>query len=115
MQVRRRASLDPENFGPRHNFRDFFRLVLETGKFILALGAIPGKIYVKDFGFLSMSSICWPSLENEAREDPDMMKNISRENDDFGVGNISLQDVPYAFRITQEALWRPRGMFQMTF
>ena len=56
-------------------------LFLETGKFIFGLGAIPGKIYVKDFGSLSMSSICWPSLENEWRVAPEMMKTISREND----------------------------------
>ena len=101
--------------GPRHDFRDFFWLVLETGKFIFGLGAIPGKIYVKEFGSLSMSSICWPSLENEAGEDRDIMKNISRENDDFRLENVSSQDVSYAFRITQGALWRPHGMFWSTF
>ena len=101
----------PKISGPRRDFWDLFWLVLETGKFIFALGAIPSKIYVKDFGRLSMSSICLPSLENEGGEDPDTMKNISRENDDFRLGNVSSQDVPYAFRITQGALWRPRELF----
>ena len=45
-----------------------------------------------------------PSLENERRVAPDMMENISRENDDFRPENISSQDVPYAFRSTQSRL-----------
>ena len=52
-----------------------------------------------------------PSLENERRVAPGMMGNISRENDDFRLGNISSEDVPYAFRITQGALWGARKMF----
>ena len=41
-----------------------------------------------------MSSICWLDLENEAGEGPDMMKNISRENDDFQVENIYSREAP---------------------
>ena len=85
-----------------------FGFVFESCKFISAPKAIPGKIYVKDFGFLRMRSICWPSLENEAGEDPDMMKNISSESDDVQFENISSQEVPYAFRCTQVAFWRPQ-------
>ena len=62
-----------------------------------------------------MGWICWPILENEDREAPDMMKIISRENDDFRFENISSQGVPHAFRITPGALWRPHEMFSMTF
>ena len=75
--------------GAKHDFSDFFGFDFETGKFIFAIWAIPGKIYVKDLFSLSMSSICWLDLENEEREDPDMIKNISRENDDFRLGNKS--------------------------
>ena len=53
------------SLGPRRNFSKIFGFDFETGKFIFALGAIPGKIYVKDLYSLNMSSICWPSLENE--------------------------------------------------
>ena len=52
-----------------------------------------------------------PSFENKTEEAPGMMRNIPRENDDFRIGNVSSQDVPYAFRITQGALWRPHEMF----
>ena len=51
------------------------------------------------------------SFENEWREAPDIMRKISRENDDFRLENISSDDVPYAFRIIQGALWRPHEMF----
>ena len=88
-----------------------FGFVFEVGKFIFFVGAMPGKIYVKDFGSLNMSSICWPSLENEAGEDPDMMKNISFENDDFRRENISCQEVPYAFRCTQRHSGGPNKIF----
>ena len=63
---------------------------------------------MKDFVFLNMSSICWPNFENEAEEDLDMMKNISPENDDFRLENISSHEVPYAFRCIQGAFWRPQ-------
>ena len=50
-------------------------------------------------------------LENEGCEVPLVMEIISRENDDFRFENVSSQDVPYAFRITQGAFWRPQEMF----
>ena len=54
-------------------------------------------------------------LENELREAPVMMEKISAENDDFRPENIFAQDVPYAFRITQGAFWKPGEVFWMTF
>ena len=109
------ASWTPKNLGPMYGKWFFISLVFEICKFIFALGENAGKLTCVNFGFLSMSSICWLSLENEATVYPDMMKNISRENDEFRLENISSQDVPYAFRITQGAFWRPQEMFQMTF
>ena len=86
------ASLAPRNLGFRFIFWDSFWFVFETGKFIFALGANAGKLTCVTCTSLSMGSICWPSLENEGREDRGMMKNISRENIDFGVEIILSYD-----------------------
>ena len=94
---------------------DFLGFDHETGKFIFALKANAGKLTCVIFNSLIMRSICWPSLENEAGEDHDMMKNISRENDDFRLENIYSREAPYASRRAPEALWRPRELILMTF
>ena len=85
---------------PRHNFSEFFGFVLERFQFISAICIFPGKIYVKDFGSLIMSSICCLDLENKTGNHPGMMQYFSREEDDCLLVNISSQDVPYASRIT---------------
>ena len=66
--------------GPKRKFGDFLGFDYETGKFIFALGANAGKLTYVTCTSLSMGSICWPSLENEGREDLGMMKNISHDN-----------------------------------
>ena len=99
------------SFGPRRNFSEVFGFVIESFQFISALDIFPWKIgCVSSFPW-SMSPWSYLDLENEWGEAPDMMENISVGNDDFRLESILSQDVSYAFRITQGALWRPQELF----
>ena len=53
-------------------------------------------------------------LENERGEAPDMMENISVENDVFRLRCISLEGVPYASKNNRGAPSWPPDMFLMT-
>ena len=103
IRVQRQASLDRQNFGPRHNFSILFLRFLWSGKFILAIIIFPvSYVYINEFCKV------WALGESQCRERSqesfEMMKNISRKNDEIWSKNIFHQ------RTVQQS-WDLRGAF----